>query len=70
MPNVKVPGEGFGAHVGHRHPQPLLLQVVGDVEHELVGRAESGRALRRPDDNRPGIVQEASPALRGVDGAF
>src|SRR6266545_3622304 len=48
----EVARERLGAHVGDRHLQLLLAQVVAGVEDELVGGPETGRALGGGDHHR------------------
>jgi hypothetical protein len=65
-----VAGERFGADVAQRDAQPVLLELVGDIEDELVGGAEARGALRGGDDDRARIVEEARPADSGIDCAL
>ena len=66
----EVPGKRFGAHIAERDPEPVLLELVRDVEDELVGRAETARALRGSHDDRTRVVEEARPAHGGLDRAL
>src|SRR6266540_4759322 len=64
--------EGLGGHVADRHPllEPVLAQLVGDVEHELVGGPEAPGALSGDDHHWSGIGQQPLPAFGGGQGTL
>ena len=64
--------ERFGGDERHRRDglQPGLPDLVVDVEHELVGGAEAGAALRGADHHRAGVLQEPAPFVAREEGVL
>ena len=70
--DAEVPEERLRGDVGQLDLllQPGLAQLVGDVEEELVGRAEAAGTLGGADHDVAGVGRGSAASLPGVDGVL